>query len=277
MLRNSLMPKAVGILSTIALLSPVTLHAEDGAPESADALAALIKARTANEGRTGVMTFSLENARGQTRTRASRLFHEDTGDMTRIAIHFVEPAAIEGTAFLSHDSADPEKTDETWLFLPSTERVRRLPSSDRGDAFMGTDLSYGDIKDNFKFEPAEWTFSGFGETETADGMRYTLEGTIKSAQLAKELGYGSFIAEVDPETWFPVYVRYTDEDNAPLKEVRITEQKRVGDAWTATAFTVVNLQREHKTEVVLSEMAARPIEGNVFEANRLDLGLPRLD
>ena len=41
---------------------------------------------------------------------------------------------------------DKEKDDDQWLYLPAMRKVRRISVSDRADYFLGTDLSYEDIK-----------------------------------------------------------------------------------------------------------------------------------
>jgi hypothetical protein len=275
----SLLHPRSSLLAAVCVLSTVTpsFASEEAPPTTATELAERVKARGSNEGRTGTMTFTLENERGQTRTREARMFHHDAGQTVRLAIHFQKPAAIEGTAFLSHEQEDPDATDETWLYLPSTERVRRIPASDRSDSFMGTDLSYGDVTDDFKFEPSEWDLSGFGTKDTSEGMRYTLSGKIRTPELAKDIGYGGFTAEIDPQTWFPVMVDYRDPDGAPVKEIRVLEQDQIAGAWTATHFTVRNVQRSHLTTVRLTGMSSASLGDDVFAPNRLDLGIPDAD
>jgi len=133
----------------LAPILALTIFAAPAASKSLT-LAEKVSQRSANEGRVGEMHFSLMDKSGRTRNRVATLVHSDTQDAVKIAIYFTAPAAISETSFLSHDYS--EDIDQTWLYLPATDRVRRLPTSDRGDNFMGTDLTYGDVKDNFKFQ-----------------------------------------------------------------------------------------------------------------------------
>lgn len=264
-------PMSCMIVSVLILLSQA--HADDAANPGAmgRALAEQILARPANEGRVGEMHFSLVNARGARRERKALMAHSDTGELVRIAIFFTAPGAIRETAFLSHDA--PGDDDQNWLYLPATERVRRLPVSERGDYFMGTDLTYGDIRDDFKFPLEDWDFEHGGES----GEGIVLRGTARSADVVRETGYGGFEAIVDPQTLFPVIVRYADGDGAPLKEVRIEEQQQIGGAWTAMRFVVENLQRQHRTEIVFENMRHVPALGDaVFNPASLSLGVPRI-
>ncbi|MEM7570261.1 MAG: outer membrane lipoprotein-sorting protein, partial [Pseudomonadota bacterium] len=211
-------------------------------------IARSVAERRANEGRVGTMVFKMVNKAGRTRNRTALMAHAENADMTKVAIYFTAPAAIEETAFLSYDRPG-DAPDENWLYLPATQKVRRLPPSDRGDYFLGTDLTYGDIKDNFKFPLEDWTFTS-ATSESVGGKQYhRLKGTTASPARAKELGYRSFSARIDPKTWFPTEVVFTDADGALLKTVRVEAIEKVGGAWTAMKFSVEQHQSGHKTFV----------------------------
>lgn len=257
---------AAALLAGLAFVMPA------GA-EEAMALARLVAERPANEGRAGTMHFRLESQSGSTREREALMIHSLADETERIAIYFTEPAMIEETAFLSFNHESRE--DENWLYLPATERVRRLPVSERGDHFMGTDLTYGDIKDNFKFGLDDWDFTSGGE-ETAGGKAYpVLEGTARDDATAREMGYGSFRARIDTVTGFPVWIEYTDPDGDPLKQVEVTEIETVGEAWTAMRFTARNLQTGHTTNVWFTDMRYVPdLDDSVFDPDALAYGIP---
>jgi len=260
------------LLSAAALFS-VSTHA--AADEAGDALARRIAERHSGEGRVGVMHFKLVNARGATRNRSALMLHSEKDDAVRIAIHFREPAAIQDTAFLSHDN--PDRADENWLYLPATQRVRRIPASDRGDYFMGTDLTYGDVKDDFKFGLDDWSFAYGGEAPCGEKTCEKLTGVAASPDIARETGYGAFAALIDPDTLFPAEVRYDDPEGEPLKRVRVTKQEIVGDAWTAMEFEADNLQSGHRTRIWFTNMTYRAgLDLSVFDPDTLDLGAPEL-
>jgi hypothetical protein len=234
-----------------------------------------IAQRTANDGRVGHMHFTMSNDSGGTRQRSALMIHmEKQGDI-KIGIYFTAPAALQDTGFLSHDYA--VGIDQNWLYLPVTDRVRKLPASSRADYFMGTDLTYGDIKDNFKFPLDDWDFS-LGQDTIIEQKRYfTLSGVVKDEDKKYELGYSSFESLIDPQTFFPMQTQYTDTDNVPLKQISILQQEKVGDAWTASHFVVVNSQRSHKTEIVLSDMQYVPdLPSELLSADELGYGVPEL-
>lgn len=244
------------------------------ANEAGDRLAGEIAARNANEGRVGEMVFRLESSSGSIRERRALMMHSDQGETVQIAIYFTHPAAIADTAFLSHDHL--QGSDENWLYLPATERVRRLPVSERGSNFMGSDLTYGDIKDNFKFGLDDWRFT-HGGTEKTTGHEI-LKGAARTPSVAKELGYGSFVAKVDLKTLFPVQITYADADGEALKRVEVLEQALIGGAWTAIRFKVENLQTGHTTHVHFEGMRYVPdLDSKMFSSARLASGAPSLN
>ena len=154
---------------------------------------------------------------------------------------------------------------------------------------MGTDLTYGDIKDNFKFAPEDWRFTECTATqlaldsapvseaiERAGGMQ-CLAGEAASASIAEEMGYLRFVATIDPITLFPRQVRYFDVHGEPLKDVVIEQQEKIGDAWTAMAFSLNNLKTGHSTRIHLTDMQARDsLPAEVFESGELEFGYPEL-
>lgn len=255
-----------------ALAAPVPAEALKG---DGLALARAVAERPTNTARVGRMVFTLTAKSGQARQREALMLHADGEDAIRIAIHFKAPAALANTAFLSHDFR--AGTDESWLFLPATERVRRIPSADRGDYFMGTDITYGDIKDDFKFGLEDWQFLRAGERMHEGRSLPVLQGKARTAELAREMGYASFEALIDPVTRFPVWALYRDAEGQDLKRVVVSEQKEIGGAWTAMRFRVEQLQSGHITDIHFEDMrAVASLPAKTFDAALLGAGPPKI-
>lgn len=256
----------------VACFASVGAFAPAAAADEALELAERVFNRTANEGRVGVMSFRLTNGSGSVRERRALMAHSQVDDFVRVAIFFTAPASIRDTAFLTYSASD--RSEENWLFLPATERVRRLPASERGDYFMGTDLTYGDIRDDFKFRLDDWDFSIGGD----DPRGTQLLGRVKSDQIAREIGYSAFDAIIDNNTLFPIQIEFADREGAPLKRVEILQQEEVGGAWTAMKFSVENIQRNHRTDVSFENMRYVPgLRDEVFNPTSLALGVPAID
>lgn len=239
------------------------------------ALGQMIHARPASSGRVGTMNFRLINKRDRIRERAALMAHSEIEGTTRVAIYFSSPASIQNTVFLSHEHVDQD--DDSWLYLPATERVRRLPASERADPFMGTDLSYGDIRDNFRFPIEHWQFRAGGRVEENGHELRILQGRARSDESAREMGYGRFEARIDETSLFPIQIEYFDIHDQALKQVTVSRIGQVGEAWTALAFEVQNHQTGHRTEVFFEDMRFVPgLSERVFQPTALADGLPRI-
>ncbi len=83
----------------------------------------------------------LTNSKGKTRTNVMMSRSID-GNKKQI-IWFLEPKDDRGVAFLKIEHNN--KDDEMRMWLPAFKKVRRISSKRKGDAFMGSDLSYEDL------------------------------------------------------------------------------------------------------------------------------------
>jgi hypothetical protein len=138
----------------------------------------------------------------------------------------LEPFDLKGVGLTGIRYLDPDRQDDTWLYLPSLRRVRRLSSAQRSDALFGQDTdvdSYGGYAGqipwfNWKFLgdkkilgtfhaddfPVKWCENG-GDFVYCDNWEprdaWVLEGVAKQPQYA----YGKRVLFIDKETYFVAY------------------------------------------------------------------------
>ena len=74
---------------------------------------------------------------------------------------FVAPFDIAGTAFLILRYDDPRKADDSWAYIPSLRRVRRISVEVKSDSLLGTDHTLEDFY-GFNGRPMEhdWEYVG---------------------------------------------------------------------------------------------------------------------
>jgi hypothetical protein len=74
---------------------------------------------------------------------------------------FVSPFDIAGTAFLILRYDDPRKADDSWAYIPSLRRVRRISVEVKSDSLLGTDHTLEDFY-GFNGRPMEhdWEYVG---------------------------------------------------------------------------------------------------------------------
>lgn len=112
-----------------------------GTAQASDPFAAEIiqKMDTREDGDTQVMDtlMVLIDKADQKRTRNIRNIRRDDGPDTRRMVFFLSPADVRNTSYLSHDFDDPDKEDDSWLFLPALAKVKRIAAGDKIRVFHG--------------------------------------------------------------------------------------------------------------------------------------------
>lgn len=177
----------------------------------------------------------------------------------------IEPFDLKGVGFTSYRYLDPEKQDDSWLYLPQLRRVRRMSSAQRSDALFGQDvdadaftgynghiawMDYQLLGEQVVLapmhaqhvpakwqEPQDWAFEDVWEPRRV----WVIEARSKFPQYA----YGKRILYLDQEAWL-----------IPLSD----SYDRAGQLWKAQ----VNLLA-HKTEATPGTIRGRYDEKMVFQ------------
>jgi predicted RND superfamily exporter protein len=223
-----------------------------------------------------VIDITVTDRRGKTRERSALVLKRNDGEARSTRFTYLAPKSVYEVTFLSRDFHDPERGDDRWLYLPATRKVRRIPASDRGDYFLGTDFTYEDIQLELKLPLSDYDFSDEVslEGEGASAL-LRLSGSVKTPEIGRELGYGGFEALVNGEDWLFREVQFRDTDNEPLKTVTVHAVQQDGDIWTATDIEVVNHQTGHQTRFRYREVSyPDDLPVDVFEPAGLMRGLP---
>lgn len=195
----------------------------------------------------------------------------------------LEPFDLKGVGLTTVRYLSPDRQDDTWLYLPSLRRVRRLSSSQRSDALFGQDTdvdSYGGYAGQIPW--FDWKFlgekemlasyhseaypvkycEGSGDFVFCDAWekrkQYVVEGTSKLPQYA----YGKRVLYVDKETFVISYSDIYDR-SGQLWKVWINQfsfKKRAGANYGeeypdempfSPSITMVDTQLSHATRAAL--------------------------
>ncbi len=195
----------------------------------------------------------------------------------------LEPFDLKGVGLTSIRYLSPDRQDDTWLYLPSLRRVRRLSSSQRSDALFGQDTdvdSYGGYAGQIPW--SDWKFLGEKEilapfhseafpVKYCDGggdfifcdswekrKVYVVEGVSKLPQYA----YGKRLLFVDKETFLIAYSDIFDR-SGQLWKVWVNQwsfKKRATPSYGIEyedempfqpSITMVDMQLSHATRAAL--------------------------
>lgn len=209
-----------------------------------------------NEGEHVMQTLTMEliDKRGKKRKRVTTAYRRYFGKERRQSIFYRDPSNIKGTAFLVYDYPEKGKDNDQWLYLPALRKTRRISASNRGDYFLGTDMTYEDINLGNKLSIEDYTYETLKQ-EVIDGFEcYLIEGTPVDEKTAKELGYSKIQAWVDVNNAMIRKGEYWDIAGNHLKSLRTTEIKKVDNIWTGHTLHVANHKTGHATYFYFSDV-----------------------
>lgn len=242
------------IIPIIAFIVFVTSNVEAQTLPSGKSIA--IKTQERNEGISmrRKLTMELKDKRGKVRIRETISLRKYFGDEKRLAIFYLTPRSVEGTAFLTFDYPDPSVDDDQWLYMPALRKTRRISAANRGDYFLGTDLTYEDIKLETRISLEDYNYKTIGK-ETIEGKEcYIVEGVPVSNEIAKELGYGKVKYWIDAEIWMLRKANSWDVAGNHLKTIQIMDVKKVQGIWTYHKIVAKNHKSGHETIFVNSDI-----------------------
>lgn len=266
------------LLLLVALSLPAFARAaQPGALPSGDEVARRIDARNDGLASSQHVVMKLIDKSGSTRQRDAMLFRRYFGKEKRLAVFFLSPVTIKDTAFLAYDYQQPGRDDDQWLYLPAARRSRRIASSDRGESFLGTDLSYDDVKRETKVSMSDYTRHTL-RREAVDGHPcIVVEATPVNDHIARQLGYGKVVFWADDQIWMARKAEYWDTAGRPLKTSHVTEITKVDGIWTPHRIEVDNLQTGHRTVFLFDHVSYDPkkVPKSLFTEQALHRGWRR--
>ena len=156
------------------------------------------------------------------------------------------PPDSRGISFLIWDYSEENKTDDLWLYLPALRMVRRISAQDQNDAFLGSDLTFGDMgqrrldEDDHKLLREE----GYLGTDT-----YVVESVPKE----KVSIYSKKISWISKDNWTVLKTDYYDRNGKLLKRQTIEWQTLDNlNVWKKTE--IINVQNGHRTIFEVSDL-----------------------
>ncbi len=224
------------------------------------------------------VTMTLIDSRNRERVRQLKTFRKDDGEDSKSIIFFVHPPDVQDISYLNYDWDDSEKDDDTWLYMPSLKKVRRVASSDQSDSFVGSDFSYADVNG---LEVEDWEFSFANESEIVDGAdTWVIVGLPKKKiekQVVKETGYLKVKFWIRKDNFLDVKAKYWVKEGKKIKYFTASEIQEVDGVWTALKremITTKGERTEHSTIIQLNSVDYnQPIDDEMLTSRRMTKGL----
>jgi predicted RND superfamily exporter protein len=212
---------------------------------------------------TSKATFTLTNRDGDSRRRQTNGYTklQGNGSDNMRTVQFLSPADISGTATLMIENS--ARDDDLWVYLPALKKVRRLAATNKKDAFVGTDFSYGDM---IGYKVEEWNHRLLRE-EAIDGAPcYVIESVPKSDVVKTNHGYSRRITWVRKDNFVSAQIEARDLADQPLKRMNFSDIRAVGAGgkWQPMRMAAENLQTGHKTVIEFTDFQADQNLGGQF-------------
>jgi uncharacterized protein len=196
-------------------------------------------------------TFTLVNNSGQERVRKTRAVTkliEGTTDNRRM-VRFLSPPDVKGTVSLMIEHSGND--DDLWIYLPALKKVRRLVASNKKDAFVGTDFSYGDV---IGHRVEDWNHQLTKEEQVEGKDCYLIESTPKSEEITSLSGYSKRLTWIDRANFVALKGEFYDLNGQLLKTAQASQVEEVdakNGKWQPMRMMMKNVQTGHSTTITL--------------------------
>ena len=210
-------------------------------------------------------TMVLTNSKNKIR-ESSMISKSIDGNKKQI-IWFLNPKDDRGVSFLKIEHED--KNDEMRMWLPAFKKVRRISSKKKGDAFMGSDLSYEDLSSR---NLNEHDYNRLEDT-LIDGKGYYVLEVIPKKEVKSS--YSKHISWIQKET-LSVLKEKSFDNKGILKKEKDFEYQKIESYYIVSRVFVKDVQSNHSTEITFSDILIDSgIESNLFHEKNLKR-IPRI-
>ncbi|MDO8422175.1 MAG: outer membrane lipoprotein-sorting protein [Parvibaculum sp.] len=198
------------------------------------------------------MKMVLTNASGETSERSLRfmmLENPEANDGNWSLMTFDRPRDIEGTALLTY--AHHNEADDQWLYLPAVKRVKRISSSNKAGAFVGSEFAFEDFSTQ--------QMSKFEYMWLRDEPCGTLQcHVVERKPLYEASGYTRELAWIDTTDYQFRKIDYYDRKDALLKTLTLDNYTLYENKfWRPLELTMTNHESGKATKLIWTAYAFR--------------------
>ncbi|PCJ25733.1 MAG: outer membrane lipoprotein-sorting protein [SAR86 cluster bacterium] len=264
----------MGVFAFAICLPTNTIAAELTAAE----VMQLVDQRVDGDSSISEVTMVLVDRRDRQRIRNLRIYSKDQGEDSKTLSLFETPADIRGTAYLNFDWDDAERDDDSWLYLPALQRVKRIASSDTSDSFLGSDFTYADING---FEIDWYNYSFISESEMVDGQETWVIEAIPKEEFKERAedatGYSKMQSWISKRSYLQLRGQVWELRGNRIKYFTASEVEQIDEVWTIKRLQVVttrNGRQEHASVLQINSIQYNvEVDDNLLTTEYMQRGL----
>ena len=202
---------------------------------------------------------TLMNSKGK--TRESIMQSKSMDNNKKQIIWFLEPKDDRGVSFLKIERDG--LNDDMRMWLPAFKRTRRISAKRKGDAFMGSDLSFEDLSNR---ELSDYQYRRLDDEEWKNIDCYVLEIFPKKETRSNYEKHFSWISKSD----FIILKEHSFNKKGELAKQKEFFYQRIGTFNILNQVNIKNLINKHGTKVVFSDIEINSgLDKNLFHERNL--------
>lgn len=255
-----LKPWPVMFVFLLAALTPSVSAASD--PEARALMTESRELRRGLENSVSDVTMEIIDEAGRSTVRKMRQYVLEVAGAGNQTINvFSWPADVNGVSILTHSGLTGEDTQ--WLYLPSFERVRRISSSNRSGAFVGSEFAYEDLS---SFEVGKYEFKGVTREDGEGGAVLVVE----SRPVYDNSGYTRLRTLLSPDTLQPNRIEYFNRRGEHFKTLTLSDYRPYAGerGWRPHTLTMRNHQSKRSTVISFEPYRPSTDSPSLFNPNR---------
>lgn len=253
-------PSLKRLCVTTCLIISSVAHAEN-APNAEQIMQ---QARDRHDGHSFISQVSLilHDKQGNSRVRDFTYLQKDYADSDKFSMFFSSPSDVRNVAFhIENPHEALQQEDSQWMYLPISRQTRRISTTDKRGAFMGSDYTYADL-DKIRVNDYRQTLVG---EETLQGRDcYVIEREPASPAILTKTGYNKLKVWIDKQNHLVMQQNFYDVKDVLIKQMRTKEVSTIDGIDSITLS-----ETEHFIDGTRSEMRFTDLKYNVLLEDRL--------
>ena len=233
-----------------------------------------VDARDDGDNMTASVEMVLIDKNDNRRIRKMKTFTKDKGQDTWKLQFFLSPADVKGTGFLTYDYYEGGRDDDQWLYLPDLHKTKRIATSDKSSAFMGSDFSYADMTQRVL---DEWTYKLLKESEVNGQKVWLIEALPASKEVENRYGFTKSVIFIRQDIFMGVRAVHWLKEGKKVKYQEMLGIKQIDGIWVSTEArmkTTKNKVTLHKTVMNWSDIKYnQKLDDDMFTVRRLEKGI----
>ncbi len=186
-------------------------------------------------------TITIINARGEKNSSKTTQLTLEGKAGNKALVRYMSPASVRGVAALTHEKH--AATDDSWLYLPSSRRVRRISGANRTASFQGTEFTYEDLS---TFVPSRYKWKFLKESKKGDDPILKVE----AIPTYKNSGYSKLTFYINGKQWRAEKIEFYDKGGRLQKVLTFSNWKLFhGRYWRPQKLEMKNKQSQKRSLV----------------------------